>query len=148
MARHMATTRLRSIAVGALTAVAAVTLTACGAAGTADADLENGKAKFVTSCGGCHMMAAAGTKGTVGPDLDDAFRMSRAEGFPSSTFQGVVHYWIGNAEQEREPIMPRNIVTGKDAEDVAAYVAVYAGLAPKPGEVTPSPVLPAAIAPK
>jgi mono/diheme cytochrome c family protein len=139
----MASTRLRSIAVGALTAVAAATLSACGAAGTADANLENGKTLFVSNCGGCHMMAAAGTKGTVGPDLDDAFRMSRDEGFPSSTFQGVVHYWIGNAEQEREPIMPRNIVTGQDAEDVAAYVAVYAGAGAKPGEVAQSPVLPA-----
>lgn len=143
MARHMATTRLRSIAVGALTAVAAATLTACGAAGTADANLENGKSKFVTNCGGCHMMKAAGTKGTVGPNLDDAFRMSRSEGFPSSTFQGVVHQWIAQAEQQREPIMPRNIVTGQDAQDVAAYVAVYAGAGDKPEEVTQSPIVPA-----
>ncbi len=29
-----------------------------------------GRALFVTECGGCHTLAAAGARGTAGPDLD------------------------------------------------------------------------------
>ncbi len=29
---------------------------------------------FATNCGGCHVLGAAGTTGTVGPDLDEALR--------------------------------------------------------------------------
>lgn len=29
-----------------------------------------GRSTFTTSCGGCHTLAAAGTSGTVGPNLD------------------------------------------------------------------------------
>lgn len=31
-----------------------------------------GRALFVASCGGCHRLAAAGTSGTAGPNLDEA----------------------------------------------------------------------------
>lgn len=144
MARLMASTRLRSLAIGAAALAGAVTLSACGSTGSADADLANGKQKFTQSCGSCHIMKDAGTTGTAGPNLDDAFRGPRAEGFAASHFEGVVRYWIANAEQKRDPIMPRNLVTGNDARDVAAYVAVYAGAGSKPGELTESPVVQAA----
>lgn len=37
------------------------------------ASAANGRALFVASgCGGCHSLAAAGTTGTTGPDLDRA----------------------------------------------------------------------------
>lgn len=102
---------------------AAFGLSACGGS---DADLANGKAKF-TQCGICHTLADAGTKGIVGPNLDDAFRGARRDGFEDSTFEGVVRYWIDKPEQNTQPIMPADIVTGKDADDVAAYVAAVAG---------------------
>lgn len=137
----MSTIRLRSLATGVIAVAAAVTLSACGSSGTANADLANGKDQFTKKCGSCHTMKAAGTVGVIGPNLDDAFRGSRAEGYPSSTFEGVVRQWIAKAEQVREPVMPRNLVTGKDADDVAAYVAVSAGVGAKPGELTDSPVV-------
>jgi mono/diheme cytochrome c family protein len=31
----------------------------------------NGKAVFTSTCGGCHTLKAAGTNGTVGPNLDN-----------------------------------------------------------------------------
>lgn len=99
---------------------------ALAACGGGEADLANGKQKFA-ACGGCHALADAGTTATVGPNLDDAFRGSRAEGFDPDGFRGVVLYWIKNPEQRSQPIMQPNIVTGKDAEDVAAYVASVAG---------------------
>ncbi len=86
MARHMSTIRLRSLATGVIAVAAAVTLSACGSSGTANADLANGKDQFTKKCGSCHTMKAAGTVGVIGPNLDDAFRGSRAEGYPSSTF--------------------------------------------------------------
>ncbi len=127
----MASALFRSAPVRAVVALVAagsmaVGLSACG--GGAEADLANGKAKFA-ACGGCHTLADAGTSATFGPNLDDAFRGARRQGFEDSTFRGIVRYWIDKPEQNTEPIMPADIVTGKDAEDVAAYVAAVAGTA-------------------
>jgi cbb3-type cytochrome c oxidase subunit III len=111
-----------------LLAVAAVLVTAgCGTGGKASstADPQHGETVFKASCGGCHTLAAAGTSGTIGPNLDAAFGPSRQQGFHDSTFQNVVLLQI------REPSkpMPANLVSGQDAEDVAAYVASVAGVA-------------------
>ncbi len=109
-------------------ALAAAALGSLGLAGCggSEPDLANGKAKFA-ACGGCHTLADAGTKATTGPNLDDAFRGARQDGFKDSSFEGIVRYWIEKPEQQSQPIMPPNIVTGKDADDVAAYVAAVAG---------------------
>ena len=99
-------------------------LAGCGGAQSAldTADVAAGKTKFVGACGGCHTLADAGTKGVVGPNLDDAFRESRQNGFKETEFYGVVKRWIQVAPQA-----PRNLVVGQDAENVAAYVAKVAG---------------------
>ena len=39
-----------------------------------DANLIVGKQQFVAKCGSCHTLARANTKGTIGPNLDEAFR--------------------------------------------------------------------------
>jgi len=39
-------------------------------AGAAPAAAEAGKTIFVSTCGGCHTLAAAGTSGAIGPALD------------------------------------------------------------------------------
>ncbi len=98
-----------------------------------DADLVNGKRLFVGegTCGSCHALARAGTRGTQGPNLDDAFRNAREEGMGESVIEGVVHEQI--KYPRRASIMKPDLVTGKDARDVAAYVASVAG---KPGEDT------------
>jgi mono/diheme cytochrome c family protein len=47
------------------------TPTETGSTGATAADLAAGKAVFEKgACGGCHVLADAGSKGTVGPDLD------------------------------------------------------------------------------
>lgn len=122
-------TRLRrSVSIVALVALTAAALgfAACGG-GDDSADLANGQEKFTSACGGCHTLADAGTTGTTGPNLDDAFRGARREGFEQTSFEQVVLYWIEKPEQISEPIMPANLVTGQDAVDVAAYVAAVAG---------------------
>lgn len=104
---------------------AALVAAGCGAANvdTDNADVEAGKQLFVQSCGACHTLQDAGTQSAIGPNLDDAFRASRQAGFKESQFAGVTKKWI---EIAQEP-MPRDLVTGQDADDVSAYVARVAG---------------------
>jgi outer membrane protein assembly factor BamB len=55
-----------------LGAKGSVTTTGTTAAGTTTAgSAANGEAIFTASCGSCHTLNAAGTSGTVGPNLDD-----------------------------------------------------------------------------
>jgi cbb3-type cytochrome c oxidase subunit III len=117
----------------------ALLLAGCGTGGKAEphADQQNGQKLFTGKgqCGGCHVLAAAGTSGTVGPNLDDAFRADRKQGFKESTIQNVVLDQI----REPSPPMPKNLVKGEDAQDVAAYVASVAGTgnanAPSPAQL-------------
>ena len=96
----------------------------CGTGGiSSGGDRDAGKKLFLAKCGGCHTMADAGTHGNQGPNLDDAFGPSRKQGFKPETIQQVVRQQI----QLAEPPMPPDLVTGADADDVAAYVASVAG---------------------
>ena len=115
----------------AVAALAALSLAGCGRSGSAD--LVNGKKLFIGkgTCGSCHTLQRAGTKGTQGPNLDAAFENARKSGFGDSIIEGVVRDQIGNPR--RGSIMPRNLVKGDDRRDVAAYVASVAG---KPGQDT------------
>jgi mono/diheme cytochrome c family protein len=112
---------------GAPLLVAAALLAAgCGGeetTGFEDANRSNGKSLFATNCGSCHTLADAATAGTVGPNLDQAFGYSCAQGFAEDTVYSVVHGQI----QLAQGAMPADIVTGQDAVDVAAYVASVAG---------------------
>lgn len=102
-------------------------LAACGGSGVSApgaADLANGKTQFQAKCGGCHTLADAGTSGTIGPNLDDAYVGSRIEGLEQSSFEALVRQQI----DESDPPMPRGLVSGDDARDVAAYVASVAGV--------------------
>jgi len=65
---------LRLLPLASLAAAAAFVLSGCGTVGTvaAGGDVGTGKRLFEQNCGSCHVLADAGTKGTVGPNLDDA----------------------------------------------------------------------------
>ena len=97
-------------------------LSACGRENT---DLVNGKTQFVQKCGACHTMKRAGTQGVQGPNLDNAFISDRKVGMNSETIEGVTLRQI--KFPLRKSIMPPDLVTGQDAKDVAAYVALAAG---------------------
>ena len=123
-------------------------LSGCGTGGYVSGGSQGaGKQLYVDACGGCHTLADAGTSGTVGPDLDDAFEQSRLDGMTSATFTQVV------AQQIRYPVtspstgvpgMPGPDQTLPDCDDVegdafcvndqdqaiddiAAYVGAVAG---------------------
>jgi cbb3-type cytochrome c oxidase subunit III len=114
-------------------------LAACGTGGkvSSSANAQNGKALFQQKCAGCHALEAVGSTATIGPNLDDAFAQARADGFKESAIANIVHDQIRFAGQyptgQNNPNylkanMPTNLVTGRDAEDVAAFVAANAGV--------------------
>ncbi len=100
---------------GALLAAAALLAGGCGTGGkaTVQGDQQNGAKLFTAKCGGCHTLAAAG----------DAFSGPKAQHFKESTLENVVLDQI----REASAPMPANLVKGKDAVDVSAYVAAVAG---------------------
>jgi mono/diheme cytochrome c family protein len=129
---------------GRLAAALALVLGAlAAAAGCGDdleaADTEAGKQTFTTLCAACHTLEAAGTPpSTIGPNLDDSFRAAREVGMEEIQFAGVIKRWIEIAQLP----MPRNLVTGQDKEDVAAYIAEVAGRQPGSAVRTAPPETP------
>ena len=111
----------------------AAALTASGCGRKQASDLVNGKNLFATkaTCGSCHTLARANTRGTVGPNLDVAFETDKRDGLGNSTIEGLVMNQI--AHPRRGSVMPVGLVKGKNARDVAAYVAYAAAL---PGKDT------------
>jgi cbb3-type cytochrome c oxidase subunit III len=126
--------KLRGVVGACAALIAAVAASGCGTTGLQEAgsgDTTRGKQLFKEKCGQCHTLADAGTRGVIGPNLDDAFRQSRADGIGETTIQSVVRGQISYPVVEPTtglPGMPANIVTGDDADSVAAYVASVAAL--------------------
>jgi mono/diheme cytochrome c family protein len=133
------TTPMRRLSVVLTLGILSLGLSACGDAGE-PADLASGKTTFVSSCGTCHALADAGTTTLIGPNMDDSFRASRQAGFDDAQFAGTIERWIRLAQKP----MPRDIVTGQDAVNVAAYIASVAGTSPESGvfPATPTPEVP------
>jgi mono/diheme cytochrome c family protein len=121
-------------------ALAVVSLGGC-ALKHANGNLVTGKKLFATNCGSCHTLSHANSTGTVGPNLDDAFRQDRVDGVKGTSIEGLVDYWI--QYPNTQGAMPSMLVKGQDAQDVAAYVAHVAAV---PGQ--DSGALAAAVAQK
>jgi mono/diheme cytochrome c family protein len=110
-----------------VTALGAVALSGCGGTGVASpasVDLASGKQLFVATCGSCHTLEEAGTTGTIGPNLDAAYAGDRIIGMKDSSFEAMVREQIDLSD----PPMPRHLLKGADASNVAAYVAKVAGV--------------------
>jgi mono/diheme cytochrome c family protein len=87
----------------------AFALAGCGSNTRAGGPLPStGETLFVQRCGACHTLSDAGTHGTVGTNLDKT----------KPTKQQVL-----DAISSGRKVMPADIVTGADAEAVAAFVA-------------------------
>ena len=124
-----------------LAGFALVALTGCELKDDGD-NLVNGKTLFAENCSRCHTLARANANGVVGPNLDEAWARAERDGLGRSTYEGIVHRQILQPNQNpsvdpgsgREVApMPADLVTGEDAQDVAAYVASAAA---NPGEDT------------
>jgi mono/diheme cytochrome c family protein len=124
-----------------MVAVAALGFSACGfgeqgISVSKDDPSYNGSVLFATHCSGCHTLSAAGTQGsgnrsvrTQGPNLNQ-----RTETYQDALF-AIQNGGFSGA------IMPQNIVVSAEAEEVAHFVAKYAGqeaeTSPRPGETSP-----------
>ena len=120
----------------AIAALIALPVAGCGKQGISvakDSPDYRGADLFATHCAGCHTLSAAGTQGTgnrglrtQGPNLDQ-----RTESIDDALF-AIRNGGFSGA------IMPQNIVVGKEAEEVARFVAKYAGqqaqTSPRPGQ--------------
>jgi uncharacterized cupredoxin-like copper-binding protein len=111
---------VRAAVVGVLVAGAAALLAACGSSGS-DADVVAGKQLFVSKCGACHTLGRAGTKGTVGPNLDQAFQQAVKDGMGRGGIEGAVKEQIAHPRANSQ--MPAGLVKGDSAVAVAQYVA-------------------------
>lgn len=80
----------------------------------APASTAAGKALFTETCGSCHTLADAGTSGDVGPNLD------LLEPEPERVEMAIANGGTGTGA------MPPDLYGGKQAEQVAAYVAAVA----------------------
>lgn len=122
--------RRRGALATGLAGIALVALSGC-AAKDESGDVVAGKKLFVQHCGACHQLNRAGTKGTTGPNLDQAFQQSVKEGFGESAIRGVVKKQI--EYPARGGVMPANLVSHHQADDIASYVALVVA---KPGKDT------------
>ena len=71
---------------------------------------------FGERCNNCHTLAAANTAGKVGPNLDQL-----------KPPYALVLNAIQTGRIRGQGTMPADIVSGKDAQDVARFVAAVAG---------------------
>ncbi len=83
---------------------------------------QHGQQLFVARCGSCHTFHAAGTVGQIGPNLDDIAIDEAAVVHAIRTGGGSHSHGAGGKTGN----MPRNLVTGKDRQDVVAFVAANA----------------------
>jgi len=87
-----------------------------------------GRELFGEHCGVCHTLSAANTAGKVGPDLDllrpveSIILRTIANGCLPNAPSGSAQSCLGQG------VMPAGIVAGRNAQDVAAFVARVAGI--------------------
>ena len=112
----------------------------CGSSGVKlsnDDPDHRGAVIFAERCGGCHTLEAAGTQGSTfdvadreredGPNFDD-----RKENVEDVIF-AIQNGGFSGA------IMPENIVTGEEMQQVARFLAKYAGKGGGETAGTPTP---------
>jgi mono/diheme cytochrome c family protein len=80
---------------------------------------------FATNCGTCHTLAAGGTDGVVGPNLDMLLVPSAVNS--SQQFDGISTRVMQAVTCGIGGRMPRGILEPEEAQEVAKFVAAYAG---------------------
>jgi len=110
-------TRQAYIPAGVAAFAVAAVLAGCGGGddgggGDGGGGPADGEQLFTSRCGSCHTLAAAGTDGSVGPNLDD-LKPDAAR--------------VRAAIQEAPGVMPEGLAEGAEAQAIADYVAGAAG---------------------
>jgi len=114
----------------ALAVIAAgAVLAACGSRGIdvhgQSADVESGAKLFAARCAGCHTLDVVGAEGGA-TSINDRERVDGPNFNVRKEQREQVLYAIRNGGYSGA-IMPENIVVGKAADDVAAFLAQYSG---------------------
>ena len=96
-------------------------------AGLVEVAPEDAEAKelFAQNCGSCHTLAAAGSDGVVGPDLD-ALLVPTGSNDPNQ-YDSIYGRVLNAVTCGVAGRMPKAILLDEEAQDVARFVAVYAG---------------------
>jgi mono/diheme cytochrome c family protein len=127
----LAAMKRRIAALAVLAVAASGLLTACGSQGVSSsvdqqsAAVQSGAKLFAQRCSGCHTFDAAGAQGSATKVSD----REKVDG-PNLNVRKVCYDSILYALQNggySGAIMPANIVVGKEAQQVAAFVATYSG---------------------
>jgi cytochrome c5 len=84
----------------------------------------NGRTLFAKSCATCHTLAGSAAVGRVGPNLD--VRMDQV-GVSTTAREAVVLAAIQGGFARGNNEMPALLYTGKDAADIASYIAAVGG---------------------
>ena len=97
----------------------ALALAGCGTGGySTEGSQGAGKRALHAGVRRCHALADAGTAGTIGPNLDDAFAQARADGMTTDTFTQVVRDQILFPITETSTGAPGMPAPGHDASRV------------------------------
>jgi mono/diheme cytochrome c family protein len=134
------TTRRRVLAAASIIA-AGLTATACGSEGISQKvqddkpNVANGAKLFAARCSGCHTMDLVGAEGGA-TRIHDRERPDGPNFNVRKETSDSVLYAIRNGGFSGA-IMPENIVVGREANDVAAFVSKYAGGSRKGNDITP-----------
>jgi mono/diheme cytochrome c family protein len=122
-----AMTRRAPILLAAL--AASTTLAARGSQGNSvssgSASVDNGAKLFAERCSGCHSLDAVGAQGSA-IKVHDRERVDGPNFNVRKECEENVLYALRNGGYSGA-IMPENLVVGKDARDVAQFLAKYSG---------------------
>ena len=101
------------------------------------ADDQQGLQIFQINCGSCHTLAAAGTDGTIGPNLDQLLATGSKSPTTVKANYNLVLTTVQNGIGGR---MPKGLVQGEQAKLVAQFVADNLAYVPSSsGTATSSP---------
>jgi cytochrome c6 len=100
---------------------------------TVPADNKQGLQIFQINCGACHTLAAAGTDGQIGPNLDQLLGVGpKSPTAVQASYQRVINA-VQNGIGGR---MPKELVQGDQAKAVAHFVANNVSYVPSSGSTT------------
>ena len=96
-------------------------------AGTVAVASQDQEAKnlFANNCGTCHTLAAAGTDGVVGPNLDQLLVPGGTN--DAGLYEGNAGRVLQAVQCGIEGRMPRGILEEEEAREASQFVAAYAG---------------------
>jgi cytochrome c551 len=121
----------RRLAIAAGLTVVAAGAVACGSQGISHdvasqpENVQHGAQLFSQRCSGCHTLSVVGAQGTTNNvrerERTDGPNFNTRHETPDNVLYAIRNGGFSGA------IMPENVVVGKDADDVAAFLAKYSG---------------------